>query len=301
MVREAVKAGVPVVTAIQMATLNSCEWFGLRERGAIAPGRVADLIVFDDPDDFRVRQVYAGGRLVAEEGALLPTVALTQSPLPPALAASVHLAASDLTSDLLRVPARSGRMRVIGAVEGQLGTHDLRLEPTLHDGEAVADPARDLLKIAVVGRHAGAREHALGFVQGMGLQRGALAGTIAHDHHNLVCLGADDASMLTAMRAVVEMGGGLAVADGDRVTASLPLPVAGLMSDRPVAAVRAGYDALLAAAHAQGAGHHDPFMGMSFLALEVIPHLKITDKGLVDVTQFALVDLFVDESAQSGG
>ncbi len=292
MVREAVRAGVPLVTAIQLATLNTSEWFGLHDRGAIAPGRVADLIVFDNPADFRVRQVYAGGRLVAAKGRLHRSVVLPQLAPAPSLADSVHLDPATLNTAALRVPVQPGALRVIGAVEGQLFTHARTLAPTVVDGCAVADPTRDLLKIAVFERHSGSGGRALGFVQGMGMKWGALAGSIAHDHHNLVCIGADDASMLTALRAVVEMRGGLAVADGETLLATLPLPVAGLMSDRPVAEVSAGYDTLLNAALALGAGHHDPFMGMSFLALEVIPDLKITDKGLVDVNRFALVDLF---------
>jgi adenine deaminase len=294
MVREAIAYGLPLVTALQMATLNPSEWFGLHDRGAIAPGRMADLIVFDDPAAFRVRQVYAGGRLIAEHGMLLPDVTLALPILPPALAESMHINPALISLESLHVPVQPGALRVIGAIEGQLVTHDLRLEPCVVNGAVVADPGRDLLKMAVFERHLGSGGRALGFVQGMGLQRGALAGSVAHDHHNLVCLGADDLSMQTALRAVVEMRGGLAVAEGEKLHATLPLPVAGLMSDRPVAEVRAGYDAVVAAAHALGAGHHDPFMGMSFLALEVIPALKLTDKGLVDVTRFALVDLFAD-------
>ncbi|MGL4647969.1 MAG: adenine deaminase [Caldilineaceae bacterium] len=295
MVREAVNAGVPLVTAIQMATLNTAEWFGLHERGAIAPGRLADLIVFDDPANLQVRQVYAAGRLVAQDGALAADVALPTTPLPRELAASVHIDPGAITLDTLRVPAQSSTLRVIGAIEGQLYTHDLRLAPTVRDGWVDADPARDLLKMAVFERHIGRGGRALGFVQGMGLLRGALAGSVAHDHHNLVCIGADDHSMRTALRAVAAMQGGLVVAEGDSVLAALPLPVAGLMSDRPVAAVRVAYDEIVAAAHALGAGHHDPFMGMSFLALEVIPQLKLTDMGLVDVAQFAFVSLFAAE------
>ena len=159
--------------------------------------------------------------------------------------------------------------------------------------EAVADCERDLLKIAVIERHKASGAMGLGFIQGFGLQRGALAGTVAHDHHNLVVIGADDVSMETAARAVADLGGGLVVTDGAVVKASLALPVAGLMSDQPIAVVRQGYDALLAAARAQGCQLHDPFMAMSFMGLEVIPKLKLTDQGLVDVDQFQVVDLFV--------
>jgi adenine deaminase len=150
--------------------------------------------------------------------------------------------------------------------------------------------------MAVIERHRGLPSRGLGFVQGFGLHRGALAGTVAHDHHNLVVIGADDGAMLTAARAVADQGGGLAVVDGTQVVAQLPLPVAGLMSDRPIAEVAAAYDRLRAAAHALGSPLHDPFMAMSFMALEVIPALKLTDLGLVDVSQFSFVDLFTGDS-----
>lgn len=290
MVREAIKFGISPITAVQMATLNTTEWFGLRDHGAIAPGRRADLIVLDSLSDFHIRQVYAGGRLVAEDGALVPGLELPTPALPAAVTGAVHVNWDALS---FAVPARGARVRVIGSIEGQLVTEHRILETCIRDGHAVADPARDLLKMAVVERHHASGGQALGFIQGFGLVRGALAGTVAHDHHNLVVIGADDRSMQTAARAVGQMGGGLAVAEGDQVVAALPLPVAGLMSDQPVAAVRTGYDALIAAAHSRGSTMHDPFMAMSFMALEVIPALKLTDRGLVDVEDFSFVDLFV--------
>ena len=291
MVREAIAYGVAPVTALRMATLNTAEWFGLHGRGAVAPGRAADLIVFDDLRDLRVRRVYARGRHVAEEGALLPDVRLPAPVIPPAIGSSVNVDWARLDLD---IPARSTRVRVIGAIEGQLVTEERVLPASLRNGCAVADPARDILKMAVIERHHAGGAAGLGFIQGFQLQRGALAGTVAHDHHNLVVIGADDASMRTAARAVGAMGGGLAVAEGEQVSAQLPLPVAGLMSDRPVAEVRAAYDLLLDAARARGAAMHDPFMTLSFMALEVIPKLKLTDQGLVDVERFAFTDLFVD-------
>jgi adenine deaminase len=157
----------------------------------------------------------------------------------------------------------------------------------------MADPARDLLKMAVIERHHGTGNVGRGFVTGLGLRRGAIAGTVAHDHHNLVVIGADDRSMLAAVRAVAEAGGGQAAAEGDGVLALLPLPIAGLMSDQPIEQVRAGVDRLLHAARQLGSPLHDPFMAMSFLALEVIPKLKLTDLGLVDVETFQIVPLFV--------
>jgi adenine deaminase len=150
-----------------------------------------------------------------------------------------------------------------------------------------------VLKMAVIERHRRTGNVGLGFVQGFGLKRGAIAGTVAHDHHNLVCIGADDLSMQSAARAVAAMGGGLAVAVGESVVARLPLPVAGLMSDRPVAEVAAAYAAVVTAARGLGSPLHDPLMAMSFMALEVIPALKLTDCGLVDFEQFRIIDLFV--------
>jgi adenine deaminase len=191
------------------------------------------------------------------------------------------------------IQAKSRQIRVIGALENQLITEARILDATIANGYAVADPGRDLLKMAVIERHHARGGMGVGFIQGIGLQQGALAGSVAHDHHNLVVIGVDDGSMLTAAKAVAEMGGGLVVALGDQVTARLPLPIGGLMSDQPIRAVAAAYETLRAAARRQGSRFNDPFMAMSFMALEVIPELKLTDKGLVDVNQFGLVDLFV--------
>lgn len=289
MVREAIRYGITPITALRMATLNTVEWFGLHDRGAVAPGRRADLIVFDDLQEPRPRLVYADGKLAAENGVMLtPAVATT---IPAAVGSTVNIRWDAVD---LRVLAGGRTMRVIGSLPNQLVTEEHLLPVSAVDGYAVADPTQDVLKMAVIERHKGSGAIGLGFIQGIGLHRGAIAGTVAHDHHNLVAIGADDASMLAAARAVAEMGGGLAVAEGADILARLPLSVAGLMSDRPIAEVRAGYDALIAAAQALGSPLHDPFMAMSFMALEVIPKLKLTDQGLVDVEQFKIVPLFVE-------
>ncbi|MER2599932.1 MAG: adenine deaminase [Caldilineales bacterium] len=287
MVRTAIARGIAPVTAIQMATLNTAEWFGLHDRGAIAPGRRADLIVFHQLEEPRPHLVFAGGELVARDGVMLASLPeLTAAALP----ASMRI---DWNQVDLAIPAAGSVMRVIGAIENQLVTEHRLLPPTVHNGLAVADPERDLLKMAVIERHHAGGNVGKGFIQNIGLRRGALASSVAHDHHNLVVVGADDASMITAARAVAAMGGGLAVAHGQAVLAQLALPIAGLMSQQPIEQIRHDFDAVLAAAHQLGSTLHDPFMAMSFMALEVIPHLKLTDQGLVDVDRFELVELFV--------
>jgi adenine deaminase len=291
LVRAAIAGGKDPVTAIRMATLNPAEWFRLWDRDAIAPGKRADLVVFSDLNDVRADMVFVGGRLVAQDGASL----VEREPVPVddrAVRSSVRVNWQELN---LRVPAGGAALRVIGAVGDQVVTQHRLLEPTLRDGEAVADPARDLLKLAVIERHRGTGNVGLGFIQGIGLRRGALASTVCHDHHNLIVAGADDASMMTAVRGVVEMGGGEVVADGDRVLERLPLPIAGLMTDRPITEVCRNQNAMLEAAAGLGCSLPDPFMTLSFMALEVIPSLKLTDQGLVDVDRFTLVDLWVSE------
>jgi adenine deaminase len=291
LVRAAIAGGTDPVTAIRMATLNPAEWFRLWDRGAVAPGKRADLVVFSDLNDVRADMVFVGGRLVAQDGASL----VEREPIPVddgAVRSSVRVNWEELD---LRVPAGGAALRVIGAVGDQVVTQHRLLEPTLRDGEAVADPARDLLKLAVIERHRGTGNVGLGFIQGIGLKRGALASTVCHDHHNLIVVGADDASMMTAVKAVVEMGGGEVVAEGGRVLERLPLPIAGLMSDRPITEVYRNQTAMLEAAAGLGCSLPDPFMTLSFMALEVIPSLKLTDQGLVDVDRFEFVDLWVSE------
>jgi len=299
LIRVAIADGVHPVTAIRMATLNVAEHFRLYDRGAIAPGRRADLAVFGDLEAPRAERVYVGGELVAERGemaarrgGLVSRSASPDSSAPPATVRNTVRVALDHLD--LSIPAHGTRVRVIGAIENQLITNHLVMDATRDNGRLVADPGRDLLKMVVIERHRGSGNVGKGFVTGVGLTRGAIAGTVAHDHHNLVVIGADDRSMLAAARAVAEAGGGQAAAEGDNVLALLRLPIAGLMSDQPIEQVRALMDELLAAARTLGSTLHDPFMAMSFLALEVIPKLKLTDVGLVDVEQFAVVPLFAD-------
>jgi adenine deaminase len=288
MVRVAIQQGVDPVRAIQMGTINTANYFRIRDRGAVAPGRRADLIVFSDLENPVPEQVWRGGYLVAQDGEMLP---ISEPKRAIQLRNSMNILWDRIDFD---IPADGPEARVIGSIPDQLVTESRVADVSQVDGYAVADPSRDILKMAVIERHRSTGNVGKGFIQGIGLKRGAIAGTVAHDHHNLVVIGADDASMLTAVRAVARMGGGLVAADGEDVLAQLPLPVAGLMSDRPIEEVRAGIDELLEAARELGSPLHDPFMAMSFMALEVIPHLKLTDIGMVDVDAFEVVDLFLD-------
>jgi adenine deaminase len=287
MLRTIIGEGVPPVEAVRMATLNPSEHFRLMDRGGIAPGRRADLLVVDDLPNLTISRVYAGGQLAARDGEALQW---ELPPLPDPPPPSMRV---ELDSIELGIPAREGRARVIRSVPDQLVTEADEVVPTKKDGQVVSDTSRDLLKIALIERHTGSGRIGKGLVTGLGLKEGAIAGTVAHDHHNLVAVGVDDASILTACRAVAALGGGLAVASGENVLEALPLPVGGLMSDQPIEAVRIQLNRILEAARRLGTHLHDPFMAMSFLALEVIPSLKITDHGLVDVDRFETVGFWI--------
>jgi adenine deaminase len=204
---------------------------------------------------------------------------------------TVHL--GPLSADSLAVPWNGGTARIIGLVPDQIITASLEDELTTADGHAVADPARDLAKIAVFERHLQTGRVAAGFVHGFGLERGAFGSSVAHDAHNLVVAGIDDRSILTVARRLRDLGGGLVVADGDHVLAELALPVAGLLSDRPLAEVLDGSRAVAAAIRGLGVSFPQPVQMLAFLSLSVIPSLKITDRGLVDVERFELVPLSV--------
>jgi adenine deaminase len=253
----------------------------------VAPGYRADLVVFEDLHDFEATMVFRGGQLVAQDGRLIPT---GFEPKRVMLRSSVNVRWIELND--FAIPAQSPHIRVIGTVPQQLFTRQLVEEAKVVDGKAVADPERDILKIAVIERHQASGNKGLGFVKGFGLKRGAMASSVAHDSHNIIVIGTNDEDMMKAAVQIVKMQGGLtAVADGE-VLESLPLPIAGLMSDKPVEEVRRAFDEMVAAAHDLGCGMEDPFMTMSFMALPVIPELKLTDKGLVDVNQFKIVPLF---------
>ncbi len=280
LLRRAVALGLSPVTALQLVTLNPAQYFGWRDRGAIAPGYRADLVVLEDLKDFRVRAVWKGGRLVARDGRLVAD--LPASPRPPREA--MHIGWERIGA--LDVPAAEGDSGwVIGLVPDQLATRALVLPLRVHAGRALADPARDIGKVAVVERHRATGNVGVGFVRGFGFQAGALASTVAHDSHNVIVVGADDGDMWAAVRALERMGGGMVAVRNREAVASVALPVAGLMAEEPYEAVASAMERLLEAARALGCSMADPFMALSFLALPVIPELRITDRGLVDVTR----------------
>jgi adenine deaminase len=284
-VRDAVRLGLSPEDAIVLGSLNPARWHGLDRLGAVAPGFQADLLVLPDLDRFVPDVVLKAGRHVREiPRPDVPDWVRNTVRLPP-LAEEAFRIAWDEGEDTLA--------RVIGIVPGQIVTDSLTALPALADGEVVADAARDLAKIAVLERHLGTGRVGLGLVQGFGLRNGALASSFSHDAHNVVVVGMDDASMRTAVERIVELGGGMVVAAAGDVQTELQLPVAGILSDAPFAEVVARGRACVAAARALGCTLDSPFQSLAFLALSVIPSLRVTDHGLVDVDRFELVPLAV--------
>jgi len=300
MVRRGVRAGLDPVTAIRIASLNAAEHFGLSNFGAIAPGRKADIVVLDDLDGLFVQTVLKNGAVVAEGGRMiapLPKAAMPRS-------ASVQIGPLDPGS--FDIKAEGDLVRAIGVIPNQIITRSLLTRPKVEGGKVVADLDRDLLVMAIVERHRGTGNVGLGLVNGFGLKRGAITTSVAHDSHNIAAVGVGSEEIFAAVSAVGEMGGGLVVVDDGIVTASLPLPIAGLLSDRPMDEVAEKIEEVTDAAKRLGSALDDPFMTLSFLCLPVIPELKLTDKGLVDVNRFDFVPLFVrgggeDEAPLSEG
>jgi adenine deaminase len=283
MVRDAVAYGIDPVDALVMASHHPAAYHGLDHLGAIAPGRQADVLVLPDLERFVPDVVLKRGAPVGE---------IPHAEVPDWVKQTVRVGA--LGPEVFRIPwDGAGKARVIGLIPGQIVTASLVEEPLVRSGEAIADPARDLAKIAVVERHLGTGRIGRGFVKGFGLERGALGTTLSHDAHNLVVVGMSDAAMAYAVRRLANIGGGIVVVDGAEVLAELPLPVAGILSDAPLDEVVERSHAVVAAAERLGCSIDAPFQLMAFLALSVIPSLKLTDRGLVDVDRFELVPLEV--------
>jgi adenine deaminase len=280
-IRTAIALGAPPLAVYRMASLSAAEAFGLKDRGLIAPGKRADIVVLDDLAGCKVGRVFAGGVEMTDAAFARRRV------IPPVARNSVKarkVAAADF-----RTPGNRVETPVIGIVPGKIITPHLTFDIAPEDGDKRPDLSRDLIKIAVIERHGVNGNCATGFVQGFGLQRGAIGSTVCHDHHNIAVVGVDYADMALAANRLGEIEGGLVVVAGGRVLAELALPVAGLMSLKSFEEVRAELEALRAAAKGLGVLLEEPFLQLAFLALPVIPHLKITDFGMVDVDRFEVI------------
>ncbi|WP_371363350.1 Adenine deaminase [Sporomusa rhizae] len=289
MVRMAVTAGTQLAWVLQMATINAAGYFGLRDLGAIAPGYRADLLVFDNLEEWRPEMVFKDGQLAAENGKSLFMNFFVDDK-----AVRNTLCLGEISRNKLRLPARSATARVIGLVPHQLVTTSVEVTLPMVEGQFVPDIHRDILKLVVWERHKGTGNVGVGLLQGLGLKQGAIASTIAHDSHNLVVAGTDDDAIMLAIKAIEHMQGGLAIVSEGEILGTLPLPLAGLMTDQDIAEVREQLAALHKIARSLGVKEeYDPFMTLAFLSLPVIPALKLTDQGLVDVTTFKHISISV--------
>lgn len=289
MIRKAVKAGIDPVVAIRMATINTARHYGLRSMGAVAPGYKADFVVTESLKDFWPKLVVKDARVVAQDGKLMVEISGRKDSIPDL---SSTFVCDPLKVEELRLKRKEGKIRVIEVSEKDVLTYQLITEPKVEDGLIVSDTSRDILKVSVISRYT-KRSMTTGFVKGFGLKRGALATSVGHDSHNLCVVGENDLDMVVAANRVMEMGGGMVVANDGKVVGELPLDVAGLMSSLGMEEVANKINLLKRISHDLGATLHDPFMTLSFVQLAVIPELRITDRGLVDVERGEFVDLFV--------
>lgn len=281
LIRTAIALGAPLHHVYRAASWSAANAFGLRDRGLIAPGKRADIVLLDDLASCAVSAVISAGRLVDAE--LFARRAVTP---PPGL---TSVKAERVTPEDFRVRSTSGSTLVIGVIPGKIITERIEASLPIRGAEKLPDAAQDIIKVAVVARHGINRNIGRGFVKGFGLQRGAIASSVGHDSHNITVVGIDDRDMAVAVNRLIELQGGFVVAEGGAVKAEIALPVAGLMSRGTHAEVKAALIPLRAAAKALGCTLAEPFLQVAFLPLPVIPHLKITDFGLFDVDRFELV------------
>ncbi len=291
--KKAIDLGLDPITAIQMVTLNPAEYFGLKDRGGIAPGYRADLVILKDLETFQVSSVYKDGRMVADHRGLhdFPKkkgAFFSSKPHP--------LNIAPLSLDSFRIPNAQGKARVIQLIPGQITTRMLLQKVKSMNGIVISDVESDILKLCVVERHKASGRIGLGLVKGFGLKAGAIASSIAHDSHNIIAVGVLDDDILCAIEAVSNMGGGLVAVHDTQVIAKVPLGIAGLMSTLPIDSFLEQLRQVDAAAADLGCNLAKPYMDLSFLALPVIPELRLTDKGLVDVNQFAFTPLFIKQA-----
>ncbi len=288
LVRRAIQLGVDPIRAIQMATINTAEYFGIKDLGAVSPGYVADLLVFDDFRKLKISKVIKNGRLAAKNGTLEPSAVTDYKGK---VRGTINVRWIEYED--FAVKAEGKKARVIKVIPEQIVTKCI-IAPVKQDGGfLVSDTRNDILKIAVIERHMASGRIAKGLVKGFGLKKGAIASSVSHDSHNIIVIGTHDNDMYTAAVQVVKMQGGIVAASNGQILEALPLPIAGLMSDRSAEFVREKLKCLNAIAHSMGSKLEDPYMAMSFLTLPPIPELKITDRGLIDAVNFKVVPLFV--------
>lgn len=286
--RLCVEEGLDPVTAIRMATLNAAECFGLDDRGAIAPGYRADIVLLDDLKDFKAEKVWVAGELTADQGKYLPEV--IKEDITPVMS-SVHL--KDFSAEKFKMNLKGNRVHTIEIQPGGVVTKKSVDEIQVKDGEFVFDPGQDIVKVAVVERHQLTGNVACGFLKGYGIKEGAVALSVAHDSHNIIVVGVSDEEMAFAAEALKEQSGGVVLVKDGKVIESMPMPIAGLMSDQSAEWVDAKLTALHEKAYEVLGVNDDvePVMTLCFMSLAVIPELKLTDEGLFDVTKFAFIDV----------
>ena len=296
MVRRVVEAGVDPIKAVQIASLNTAEYFGLKDLGAIAPGYKADLLVLPDLKTFKPDIVLKDGQVVAQDGKLA-----VEMPENDAIATRNSVNVRWITMDDFKIQTEGDGVKKVRALEvipHQLITKSVMSDVKVVDGNAVSNVETDTLKICVIERHRATGNIGKGFVKGFNLKCGAIASTVAHDSHNMIVIGTNDFDMYTAAVALIKCQGGKVVVKDGEIISQLPLPIAGLMSDKEFDFVVEKCDELNKAAHSIGCKLEDPFMTMGFLSLPVIPELKITDKGVFDTNKFDFVDIFEDQKVK---
>ena len=296
MVRRVVEAGVDPIKAVQVASLNTAEYFGLKDLGAIAPGYKADLLVLPDLKTFKPDIVLKDGQVVAQDGKLAVEI-----PENDAIATRNSVNVRWITMDDFKIQTEGDGVKKVRALEvipHQLITKSVMSDVKVVDGNAISNVETDTLKICVIERHRATGNIGKGFVKGFNLKCGAIASTVAHDSHNMIVIGTNDFDMYTAAVALIKCQGGKVVVKDGEIISQLPLPIAGLMSDKEFDFVVEKCDELNKAAHSIGCKLEDPFMTMGFLSLPVIPELKITDKGVFDTNKFDFVDILKDEKVK---
>ncbi len=295
-IRRAVMEGLDPIKAIQFVTINPAACFRMdHEMGSITPGKCADIVFFSDLNDIRITRTIIDGEIAAENGKM--TAAIEKLTYPAFVYDTMHVG-NPITPDCFRIAAPAGRdrvnTRVIEIIPNHLENYARLIELDVRDGSVEADPAKDIVKMAVFERHHGTGKKGCGFVKGFGLKKGAMAQTVAHDAHNLLVAGTNDEDMALAANTLIECGGGLCAAADGKVLALVPLPIAGLMNDLPAEQMADSLRKLNDACKQMGCVIDSPYMTMAYIPLACVPELRLTNRGLVDCCEFRFTDIFTD-------